>query len=937
MKRRFGRGRKTNAGKLKSAPIDAVRCFERIAAENIVTANSLSPITSDEIPEHFAAVAVGESEQGGQLVVAFAPRNGGDAALAGLAYAKSLAADGGFNGSVIAICPQWSIAARQRLGILSLQGFNFRAVAASSLAEGDNLVEAPLGDAPCSLPARRIADRVEGSVRDLFLRALAALEGLAAKHDGAVRGAGNSVELVLLAQRVASIRVEELSASESHLVLETIQPDKATQRLDSGSLAVAMDRLEGSLRKRLNDRRTRASEEGLRAQIVGPLIEAEGIRASARWPLAGSESETIDFVGVGAGGTPVVGAVRSKISLPELAAILDGVIAVRPTLAAWLVDADAPIRLDGVRLLLAAKEFSPGAMALLPMLSLDHASYDIHQPRGRDPELRLRESEPATPVAMRDSAPAESERSETAAGEATEQQGRPPGRRRRRGQRGGAPREAREPRESRQASDSAEPNRNRYDEVSVFDMDDVSDSDTGARRSRRGRRRGRRTRSDGGDAVSVGGEAESRPDAPSVAESDSESGSRSSRGRGRGGKRAAALAPNRDELSEDDADADLADLLVPQIADVEEPSLVPQLVYDDAAESALTSEGEAVTSADATNVVEAEVKPESTPRRPRRRAAFVIHADRRSLIAGLLLARDVRLVEGIWVYPQAELMTFFRSVATDLHEQTPIYVVGFTASPARDTIQAAALYEDRIDWFDHHDWPPEDLESLREAIGESHVIVVPGTESSIPAVLTQRSRRSRFSDKIVELANGRFSQHDYERWGRVWWERLGAAAAKPGERKADIDPLLVGRPSDLASEAAEAPTPPPPPEVEFVASRDFRLVHFGGYCMAIVPTPPEFDMHLAARIARERYGSQLSLAFTEGEEVVVLAGDETSSGRNLDLMAMASHVATKHDWIEAPQSDDYVARVHIRDLAANPDRLNDVIGEIAMGRSILEG
>jgi hypothetical protein len=96
-------------------------------------------------------------------------------------------------------------------------------------------------------------------------------------------------------------------------------------------------------------------------------------------------------------------------------------------------------------------------------------------------------------------------------------------------------------------------------------------------------------------------------------------------------------------------------------------------------------------------------------------------------------------------------------------------------------------------------------------------------------------------------------------------------------------------------------------------------------------------MHLAARIARERYGSQLSLTFTEGEEVVILGGDESSSGRNLDLMAMASHVATKHEWIDAMQSDDYVARMRIRDLAANPDRLNDVIGEIAMGRSILEG
>jgi hypothetical protein len=405
----------------------------------------------------------------------------------------------------------------------------------------------------------------------------------------------------------------------------------------------------------------------------------------------------------------------------------------------------------------------------------------------------------------------------------------------------------------------------------------------------------------------------------------------------RGRKRGAGSASSRDELPEDDADADLADLLIPQVADVEEPSLVPELVYDDAAESAPEADGKAAPAADAIAVVEVEAKPEGIPRRPRRRAAFVVHADRRSLIAGLLLARDVRLVEGIWVYPQVELMTFFRSVATDLHEQTPIYVIGFTASPARDTIQAASLYADRIAWFDHHDWPPEDLESLREAVGGHHVIVTPGAESSIPAVLTERSRRSRFSDKIVELATGRFTQHDYERWGRVWWERLGAAAANPGERKADIDPLLIGRPSDLATEAAEAPTPPPPHEVDFIAGRDFRLVHFGGYRMIVVPTPPEFDMHLAARIARERYGSQLSLTFTAGEEVVILGGDESSSGRNLDLMAMASHVATKHEWIDAMQSDDYVARMRIRDLAANPDRLNDVIGEIAMGRSILEG
>jgi len=954
MRRRFGRGRKTQPGKSKSPAIDVTRCFERMTEERIVSADSLTPVPIDELPAHFAAVAEGASEEGGRLVVGFAPRHGGDAALAALAHAKTLAADAEFDGEVIAVCPQWTIAARQRLALLAPNGIEFRALAASSLSEGDNAVEVPSGIAPTSLPARRVVDRVDGALRDLFTRALAALEGLAAKHGGAVRGVGDSIELVLVAQRVASIRVERVSADESGLMLETAQPDKLTERLGSANLAVAMDRLEGNLRKRLNDRHIRGSEESLRAQRMGELIEIGCIRASARWPLAGSETEVIDFVGVGADGSVAVGAVRSKIALPELAAILDGVNALRPTLAAWLADADAPVRLDALRLLLAANEYSPAATAMLSMLRVDCTSYDIVQPRGREAELRLRAPSGVTPLAASAGAllPARAE-SAARADEAVASEGRG-GRRQRRGRRGNGPREPREPREpgesreprepresreSREGGDGSESSANRYDEVSLFDLDDSSDSETGARRSRRGRRRGRRNRSAAAGAASGREESESASDVPAGEEEDVEREPRGSRRRGRGGQRDAARASAREEFSsDDDADDDLADLLIPQIADVEEPSLVPQLAYDDdAEESTLAVSADVTTVADESQVEASAAETESIVRRTRRRAAFVVHADRRSLIAGLLLARDVRLVEGIWVYPQAELMTFFRSVATDLHEQTPIYVIGFTASPARDVIQAASLYADRIAWFDHHDWPPEDLESLREAIGQPNVIVTPGAESSIPAVLTQRNRRSRFSDKIVELATGRFSQHDYERWGRVWWQRLGAAAAKPGDRRADLEPLLVGRPSDLAREAADAPPPPLPAEVDFIASRDFRLVHFGGYRMVVVPTPLEFDVHLAARIARERYGSQLSLAFTEGEEVLLLGGDETSSPRSLDLMSMAAHLATKHDWIEAPPSDDYVARVRVHDLTADPDRLDAVIGEIAMGRSILEG
>ena len=132
-------------------------------------------------------------------------------------------------------------------------------------------------------------------------------------------------------------------------------------------------------------------------------------------------------------------------------------------------------------------------------------------------------------------------------------------------------------------------------------------------------------------------------------------------------------------------------------------------------------------------------------------------------------------------------MTFFRGVATDLRPNTPIYVVGFEAKPSHDALQAAALYRGRLVWFDHHDWPPEDLHAMRQALGANVVHVTPGTESSLPAVLALCGRRSRFSDKLVDLVTGRFTQHDWERWGRLWWHRLGELGKRPGEHRADLD------------------------------------------------------------------------------------------------------------------------------------------------------
>ncbi|MFP8879549.1 MAG: hypothetical protein VCE43_08955, partial [Myxococcota bacterium] len=414
------------------------------------------------------------------------------------------------------------------------------------------------------------------------------------------------------------------------------------------------------------------------------------------------------------------------------------------------------------------------------------------------------------------------------------------------------------------------------------------------------------------------------------------------RGRGRGRRRNSERVASEevepdtsfdsDDDDDDDSVDDIGDTALPVVADIDEPDLTPVPVYEDD-----TDEGAAAALVEAVEEEDVATREENDMRRPRRRAAIIAHADRGSVIAAILLARDLRLVEGFWVYPQEELMTFFRSVATDLREQTPIYLVGFTASPARDTIGAATLYAGRIAWFDHHDWPPEDLDSLREAIGAQNVTVTQGNETSVSAVLLERTRRSRFSDKIVELVTGRFSQHDFERWGRVWWDRLASIAAQSGDRRNEVDAMLVGRPSDLAREAALLTSPPPPPEVEFVAGRDFRIVHFGGYRMVVVPVPPEFDLHFASRIARERHDAELSLSFVEGEELMVFSGDEGRTKRNLDMLSMATHLDDKHDWIDKLPSEDYVSRVRVHDFAAHPDRLDEVISQIAMGRSILEG
>ncbi len=912
MRRRFGRGRRGKVGaEARGGRIDAARSLERIAAEGVVPARSLEPVADEGVPDDFAALGRGETEAGTPVLVGFSPSNGADAALAVLALAQRLAADGSFEGEAIAVAPQWSIAARRRIALVGETPFRFSAVAATALAENGPTVEFGANGEPAVLPARMLARRIDRAEdRDVFLRALASFEGLAAKHGGVVRGIGPGAELVLLARRVAVLRAES-----DGVTLETLLPERSGVPLRAGDLAAGMDRLEGELRKRLNDRRSRSNEEGLRAELLPGVAAAARLRGSVFWPHGGSDPEVLDLAGVGEDGRPVVAALRSRATLSQLGPILDAALALRPALPALFAAVDPPLRLDALGLLLGAETFDDAVLRVLPLLAIDHAIYDIRGARAGERRLLLRGATAAATPPVRET--------------------RSNGSRRGRGRRGAG------------RGGPGEPRERPFEEVSLFDLDaEGSAGESGgedANRSRRrgrgrGRRRGRRSRSAGDGESAAEDEAEPAP----VRSREEEIETAGAPDRARSDE---SPEPERDvEALLEEEEGDLTATLAPIDEDAPDPEEAASRYEEDeegeaSEESAeevdpLARERAARREARLSNV---EPEPQEAPRLPRGRAALVAQADRNSVVAAVLLARDLRLVEGFWVYPQAELMTFFRSIATDLRGDTPIYLVGFAASPARDAIQAAALYSGRLAWFDHHDWPPEDLESMRSAIGAENLHVDAGSGSSVPAVLAQRSRRSRFSDKLVELVTGRFTQHDYERWGRLWWHRLGELAGLPGEHRNNIQPLLAGRPSDLAKEAAAAAEPPFPAEVEYVAGRDFRLVHFGGYALVIVPVPPALDPQLTARVARERFAAPISLAMTEGEELIVLGADDSRGRRGLDLGGMLAHLAAKHEWIEALRDEDHVARMRVRDLASRPERLEEVIGEVAMGRSILEG
>ena len=57
----------------------------------------------------------------------------------------------------------------------------------------------------------------------------------------------------------------------------------------------------------------------------------------------------------------------------------------------------------------------------------------------------------------------------------------------------------------------------------------------------------------------------------------------------------------------------------------------------------------------------------------------------------------------------------------------------------------------------------------------------------------------------------------------------------------------------------------------------------------------------------------------------------------LDLGSMVEHLGEKFAWVTALPDPDHVARFRIAGAVEHPERIDEVVAEIAMGRTLLEG
>ena len=169
-----------------------------------------------------------------------------------------------------------------------------------------------------------------------------------------------------------------------------------------------------------------------------------------------------------------------------------------------------------------------------------------------------------------------------------------------------------------------------------------------------------------------------------------------------------------------------------------------------------------------------------------------------------------------------------------------------------------------------------------------------------------------------------------QKWGNRVMALIRRLAQTPGEHRAEVVPVLTGKPTDL----------PSAPDVygaenEWIEANDPRIVHFGEYQLAVCRVPPNLDPGEVGRRVRMRTGARLSLAAREGDDVVLLSCNDEK--RPLNVAGLLDAVGGAQPWVTPKTGGDRVGRARVAGLPEHPERMDALIGEIVRHRSVLYG
>lgn len=614
--------------------------------------------------------------------------------------------------------------------------------------------------------------------------------------------------------------------------------------------------------------------EGAQDAAATRAADAAGVRIVARWiPRDATGSGAAAWLGQDAQGVPVVGMVQRRVGVKELAGLIAGIEAVREHLPHWL-----PAAPRAPRLLLVTEALDSAAQELLAKLGIAVETRELDQ------------------AVTQDGAPSEERR----------------GRRRRPRRRG------RRSEDERASEDSGAPD----DDVAAAET--PSEQGSGDRRRRSRRRGGRRPSPEETPEVAALVDADETPEpaAEGLDREEADRRARVERRRARRGRRQSE--PGVEEVADEIASSAPAEdgAATDPAASPEEP-----VVEAPAASAELELEAD-----------DSEAKPDAPeeppvekPQRRRARASICVRDDQDAILSALTLARDRRHIPFFYVCSQADLMDFFRGKATDLEESSDLLMVGFSADPIpRETIAMAELFRGRIQWYDSGNWAIEDIEALRSAIGEDSVAIDHTASSPLAPVLESCERRSRFTDKLVDLAARRLSENEMQRWGYRLMGLIGKMIDVKGDQRTAVSPVLAGKPAEIPEVA-----PVYEREAEWLEEHDPRMVHFGEYQMAVVHVPEQLDASEIGRRARLRTGARLSLACRENDNLVILGSNDEK--RYINLTGVVDEVSSDLAWARPRNGGDRIGRFQLEGLVEHPERLDTVIGAIAQHKSVLYG